>query len=353
MTRIALDRYIYEDNYPAFKSATDEKDKTARINQAFLNYLASKSLVLNGNEPILTADIGCGPCDTLIKYLTGVPFAAGFDIRATDYIPEYADPERGIAVSNLAAAQANGVLRLSGFSVKAGDAFGGNLLDLVSRSEDRIKPANAFRMVFASHLMYHAETAADVERLIGDAATNLLASGGIAILYHVANMPHTFQEFRARFGSQSSTPSNSDTGAVTIDDPPAQIAHACGKLGLPLHELHFVTDLRFGPLRDADWQNFSDPLTYDRLAERNPDAYEDLKRLYFMVQRAPLEFANDNSGTGLAAFNEQIRPVIEKNRGVLPLAERMQVFSRADAPRNLTRAIAEGLAAVQSPVLRH
>src|SRR5215469_10429204 len=193
MTRIALDQYIYEGIYPAFKSATDEKEKTARINQAFLNYLASESLVLTGNEPILTADIGSGPCDTLIKYLTSVPFAAGFEIRATDYIPEYADPERGIARSNLAAAQANGILRLSGFSVKAGNAFGGNLLDLVSRSEDRVKPANAFRLVFVSHLMYHAETAADVERLIADAATNLLASGGIAILYHVANMPHTFQ----------------------------------------------------------------------------------------------------------------------------------------------------------------
>jgi hypothetical protein len=111
--------------------------------------------------------------------------------------------------------------------------------------------------------------------------------------------------------------------------------------------------LRFGPLRDGEWQSFSDPLTYDRLAECNRGAYEDLKRLYFVVQRAPLEFACDNSATGLSAFIKQIRPVIEKNRGVLPLAERMQVFGRTDAPHNLTGAIDEALAAANLPVPHH
>src|SRR5216683_3947613 len=347
MKRIALDRYVYEDIYPAFKAATDEKEKTARINQAFLNYLARKSLVLTGNEPVLTAYIGSGPCDTLIKYLTGVIFAAGFDVRATDYIPEYADPELGIALRNLAAARADGTLRLAGFSVKLGNAFGGNLLDLLSCSNDRVKPANAFRLVFASHLMYHAERTADVERLIFDVGANLLANDGLAILYHLANTPGTFQEFRARFGSQSGRPSNSDTGAVTIDDPPAQITSACGELRLPLFELQFVTDLRFGPLSDNEWQSFEAPLTYDHVAERNPGAYEDLKRLYFVVQRAPLEFASDHSANGLSAFIKQIRPVIEKNRGVLPLAERMQVFNRADASQNLTAAIPDALAAAR------
>ncbi len=36
--RITLDRYIYEDIYPAFKAATDEKEITAKINRTFLNY---------------------------------------------------------------------------------------------------------------------------------------------------------------------------------------------------------------------------------------------------------------------------------------------------------------------------
>ena len=73
--RIAIDRYSYEEIYPAFKAATDEKAKTARINAAFLNSLADAGIVLTGSDPVAIADIGSGPCDTLVKYLTGVKFA--------------------------------------------------------------------------------------------------------------------------------------------------------------------------------------------------------------------------------------------------------------------------------------
>jgi hypothetical protein len=345
--RIALDRYVYEDIYPAFKAATDEKEKTARINRVFLNSLAAGGVVLTGNEPVMTADIGCGPCDTLVKYLTGVDYAGGFEIRATDYIAEYADSERGVALQTLADAQRSG-LKLAGFSVKAGNAFGGDLLSLLSSPRDRMSPRNRFKLVFASHLVYHAETTAAVKRLIDDVAAILLAPDGAAILYHIANVSETFQEYRARFGSQSGGRSHSDTGAVTIDDPPCQIASACASLGLPLHEIQFTTDLRFGPLTNDEWTSFKDPLTYDRLADRKPAAYEDLKRLYFVVQRAPLEFAGDNSATGLSAFIDQVRPVIEKSGSILPLAERMQVFCRADAPSKLRPVIPEAMAAART-----
>jgi hypothetical protein len=343
-TKISLDRYVYEDIYPAFKAATDEKEKTARINQTFLNFLATRNLVLTGCEPLMTADIGSGPCDTLIKYLTGVEFPGGFTIRATDFIAEYTDSARGIALRNLAAAQASGTLKLAGFSVKSGNAFGGKLLDLLSSPDDRVEPRHAFKMIFISHLLYHAEASSDVDTLIADVAENLLASDGIVILYHVANSAQTFQEFRARFGSNAGGCSTSDTGAVTIDDPPTEIARACRQLGLPLYDLPFTTNLYFGPLGQDEWTSFKAPATYDALAERNTDAYEDLKKLYFVVQRAPLEFASDLSTTGLSPFIEEIRPVIAENRGVLPLAERMQVLSRAEVPTRLGEAIAEALA---------
>jgi hypothetical protein len=345
--KIALDHYIYEDIYPAFKAATDEKEKTARINQAFLNFLVARNL-LAGSEPLMTADIGSGPCDTVIKYLTGVRFTGGLIIRATDFIPEYADSARGTAVRNLLAVQTNGALKLVGFSVKAGDAFAGNLLGLLSSPEDHVEPRQAFRLVFVSHLLYHAEGASDVDCLIADVAENLLASDGIVILYHLARAAGTFQEFRARFGSNSGGRSTSDTGAVTIDDPPAEIDRACRRLGLPLRDLRFTTDLRFGPLGDDEWTSFKAPVTYEALAERNPDAYEDLKKLYFVVQRAPLEFASDRSATGLSEFISKIRPVIEENRGVLPLAERMQVFCRTDVPARFSETISEALAACVS-----
>ena len=44
-TRIALDNYVYEDIYPAFKATTDEKAITANISQAFLNNLVQQEMV--------------------------------------------------------------------------------------------------------------------------------------------------------------------------------------------------------------------------------------------------------------------------------------------------------------------
>ncbi len=46
--RLTLDRYVYEDIYPAFKEATDEKEITAKLSRDFLNYLAQRNLILAG-----------------------------------------------------------------------------------------------------------------------------------------------------------------------------------------------------------------------------------------------------------------------------------------------------------------
>jgi len=336
---------VYEDIYPAFKAATDEKEITANINRAFLNYMAERNLVFTGNTPAAVADIGCGPCDTLIKYLTGVSVPQGFIVRATDYLARYADAERGEAHQTLAAAQAENSLKLTSFSVRAGDAFGGKLLDLLSGPQDGAKMRRAFHLVFASHVVYHAESPADVQRLLVDVANDVLTRDGVCVLYHVAYAPGTFQEFRARFGSEAGARAGSNTGAVTIDDPPAPIRAACAANRLPLYEIEFVTRLRFGLLRDDEWRIFKDPQLYDALAESNSGACEDLKRLYFIVQRAPLEFAADPSPKGLHAFLDEIRTVIEANDGALPSVERMQVFTRADAPPIMGEVIPEALAA--------
>jgi hypothetical protein len=50
-SRITLDRYVYEDIYPVFKAATDEKEICADIVHAFLNDLASRRFVLKGDAP--------------------------------------------------------------------------------------------------------------------------------------------------------------------------------------------------------------------------------------------------------------------------------------------------------------
>ena len=188
---ITIDTYRYEEIYPSFKAATDEKEKTARINAGFLNRLADDGVVLTGNDPISIADIGSGPCDTLVKYLTGVKFDPGFKVRATDYSIEYTDERNGEALATLAAAKSAGTLKLVDFSARAGDSFAGHLLDLLGSHHAPARP-HEFGIVFASHVLYHCETAGSTERLIEDVSRNVLADDGICILYHLAKVPLQF-----------------------------------------------------------------------------------------------------------------------------------------------------------------
>jgi hypothetical protein len=342
---ITIDTYRYEEIYPSFKAATDEKEKTARINAAFLNRLADENLVLSGNDPISVADIGSGPCDTLVKYLTGVKFDPGFKVRATDYSIEYTDEHNGEALVTLAAAKSAGTLRLVDFSARAGDSFAGHLIDLLGSHDSRARPRE-FRIVFASHVLYHCETPGSTERLIEDVTQNVIADDGICILYHLAKVPRAFQDFRARYGSNTAAAAHSNTPAVAIDDPPAKVAEVCTARGIPCLRMDFTADLRFAMPDEKIWSYFRDPQRYEQLCQDNPAAAEDLKRLMFITQRAPLEFAADHSPTGLSAYLDDIGNVLKHNAGILKLAESMQVIYRPGASSDFGKRIGAALSAV-------
>jgi hypothetical protein len=85
---ITLAEYRYEEIYPSFKAGTDEKEITADLNRRFIRSLMQRRPV--GNLPLKVADIGCGPCDTILMYLQGLDFVPGFIICATDFSAEYA-----------------------------------------------------------------------------------------------------------------------------------------------------------------------------------------------------------------------------------------------------------------------
>jgi hypothetical protein len=336
---ITIDSYRYEEIYPSFKAATDEKEKTARINAAFMNSLGDAGVVLTGEVPVTIADIGCGPCDTLVKYLTGVKFAPGFRIRATDYSAEYADERTGESLATLAAAHAAGTIKLADFSARAGDSFAGHLLELLG-SRNSAARAREFRVVFASHVLYHCEHPGSAERLIDDVTRNVLADEGIFILYHLAQVPWSFQDFRARYGSNSADVARSNTPAVAIDDPPAKVAEVCSARGVPCLGMDFTADLRFAIPDEKVWNLYRDPQKYAQLPA---DAAQDLSRLMFITQRAPIEFAADHSSTGLSAYLDEIGDVILRNGGILKLAEAMQVIYRPGAPVDLGKPIAAAL----------
>jgi len=343
---ITIDSYRYEEIYPSFKAATDEKAKTARINATFLNNLADARVVLTGSDPVTVADIGCGPCDTLVKYLTGVKFDPGYKIRATDYNPAYADQRNGEALATLAAAQSAGTLRVVDFSTHAGDAFAGHLLELLG-SRNSAARSREFRIVFASHVLYHCESPGSAERLIEDMTQNLVSDEGICILYHLSKSPLTFQDFRARYGSNSADAAHSNTPAVAIDDPPTRVAGICAARGIPCLGVGFTADLKFSLPDERIWNYFRDPRRYAELCTLYPEDAEDLKRLMFLTQRAPNEFAADRSTTGLSAYLDEIGNVLKRNSGILKLAETMQVIYRPGAPAEFAKRINTALSATR------
>jgi hypothetical protein len=328
---ITITEYRYEEIYPSFKAATDEKHITARINAAFLRGLIRRGLIGASGRPLIVADIGCGPCDTILMYLVDAQYAPGYRIRATDFSSEYADPARGKAVLSLADAQRNKQVPIVDFSVAQGDAFAGNLLQLVSDAGDA-DARNSFDLVFASHMLYHCDGLESLRVMVNDVVTNLLKDDGIFLLYHAVAPPGTFIYLRSKFGRHGATLEHSDTPAPNIGDPAMCVAEYCADQGLPCLELNFGSRMHMRGLTEAHWQTFRDPQHYARLVRDDPAAAENLKRLMFITQRAPLEFAADRSPLGLDAYLAEARSIIEANGGEMPLAERLQVVCRPGLP---------------------
>ena len=89
-----------------------------------------------------------------------------------------------------------------------------------------------------------------------------LADDGICILYHLAKVPLSFQDFRARYGSNSAAAAHSNTPAVAIDDPPAKVAEVCAAQGVPCLRMDFTADLRFAIPDEKIWNYFRAPEKY-------------------------------------------------------------------------------------------
>ena len=334
---INIEQYHYEEIYPSFKAGTDEKELTANLNRRFLRRLLADGIPAS-KRPLKVGDIGCGPCDTILMYLDRLDYAPGFRIRATDFNLEYAHPQNGKAVLALREAQHAGRIPIVDFSVRDGDAFAGRLLELLSAAGDG-DSRNSFDLVFASHMLYHAGAEALVHVMLNDVLTNLLNESGILILYHAAPDPGSLIDFRARYGRRSLALEASDTPAVNVGDPTATVADYCANQQPPYLVLKFETKLFMPGLTDDHWRLFREPRRYAELANNDPVACENLRRLMFVTQRAPLEFAADPSPSGLTAYLREVRGVIERNGGYLGLSERLQVVCRRDAPARIVTSL--------------
>lgn len=333
--------YLYDEGYyDSFKARTNEKILTGMIQGLFNSALERRGLVFHSKESRIF-DMGSGPCDTsLLHYLSSgfqskkitvlatdenAQYVGGWDLATGKHTP-YLESD---AYGNFQIAQRE--LRARGieldFRSSQADAFNGRSIANVSVNDD-ISP-NSFDLAFLSHLFYHVapkDGLSSEQRLdlaLSDVTQNVLKNDGVAVAYHVARGEagddYSFQFFRDTFGSKSGGAAHhSNTDAMDTKDPATQIEKSCARQGITCRTLKFDTKLRFsealfdgfGKIKGEVREIFKNPVRYHELPDSSA-LYEDLKSLYFIVQRAAHELARDQSGTGLETFMEEALSAIQ------------------------------------------
>lgn len=343
-----IDTYIYAEHYEYFKGATDEKICAAMITEALADQLRDQRLMSHPSQrSIPVVDIGSGPADNIQMYLKGVGHPGGFELCVIDQNPAYTGP-KGVAHSNLRKARN---LLAGAPSVIHADAFDGKLITHLQT------PPHYFSLAFLSHLLYHADTIS-LRIMLLDVSKNVLTPEGVGILFHLETRQESFQYFRRKYGRRpmaSDKAQRSDTPAVEIGNPPEAVEHICNQLNIPCYTCSYINRYYFGPMEQSYWKMFQHPEKYCEITDQT--ARENLHKLYFIVQRAPLEFAADQrEESGLSAFLEEVRNVLEsapsqgKQQGsFLELGETLQLIGSTQASEETwekLHMVADGMRAV-------
>jgi len=353
--------YLYDEGYyDSFKARTDEKILTGMIQCLFNRALVRQGLVFHKDKSNVF-DMGSGPCDTsLLHYLSSGFQTAKIVVKAVDENAKYVggiDLVTGKrttylesdAYKNFQTAQKEFRARGIELDLRScqGDAFNGQSVANVSIDND-ITPSS-FDLAFLSHLFYHVapkdglSSEQRLDNALNDVARNVLKKEGVAVAYHVAvggiDDDYSFQFFRDNFGSSSSNAArHSNTDAMDIKDPATKIENSCAKQGITCSTLRFDTKLRFskqlfdnsGKVKADVKDIFKNTARYKELLE-SPELYEDLKSIYFIVQRSADEMAADKSVTGLDNLMNKILDAIQntsdKHGHYLITHEKMQLIT--------------------------
>jgi hypothetical protein len=343
----STNEYKYIEHYDHFKRDTDEKLCAAMVAKILADKLRENGLVYHmPKQPIAVVDIGSGPADSIQLYLKGANHPGGFEIHVIDQNREYTGPD-GAAHKSLRNARD---LIIGDLNVVNGNAFDGNLTKNL-----KTRP-HYFPLAFLSHVLYHTDRE-HLSTLLQDVSNNVLTKEGIGILFHLEGKQDSFQYFRHKYGrkyTQTAGVASSDTPAMEVDNPSEAVEEACKQLNIPCHTSHYTNRYYFMPMEDRYWEMFKHPERYSEIT--NKAARNNLHKLYFIVQRAPTEFATDHCGeSGLSAFIGEVRKVIANVPGkcaqggsFMELAETVQLIGSAqadDETREKLKAVSDAIQA--------
>lgn len=148
--------------------------------------------------------------------------------------------------------------------------------------------------------------------LLQDVSEHVLTMEGVGILFHLEAKQDTFQYFRRKYGKQQSVVgslASGDPPVMDIDNPPEAVERVCHHLNIPCYTSTYTNHCYFAPMKDIYWELFQCPERYSEITDKA--ARDNLHKLYFIVQRAPAEFAADACDeTRLDTFLEEVRNVL-------------------------------------------
>lgn len=298
----STDKYIYVEHYEYYKRDCNEKICAALVAQNVGEKLRDYGLGYQTPQQVFpVVDIGSGPADSIIMYLDALKHWGRFDLHVIDQNPAYTGPH-GAAHQNLSTARA---LLAGEPNVVHANAFDGNLIRHL-----RTK-ANIFHLAFLSHVLYHTDME-HLRLLLQDVSKYVLIMEGVGILFHLEAKQDTFQYFRRKYGKQQTVVgslASGDTPMMDIDNPPEAVERVCHHLNIPCYTSSYTNHYYFAPMEDIYWELFKFPERYSEITDKA--ARDNLHKLYFIVQRAPTEFATDaRDETRLDTFLEEVRNVL-------------------------------------------
>lgn len=286
--------FDYNSAFAAFLKATDQKYHTAKMIGAFASKLQKKEVLLDSEEILKVADLGCADGTTCLGYLNQIDYSAGFDYLGFDINDKFLEEAEAI-LSNIAVIKKHRLIK--------NDVLSGKLSSYPSVSQ------NSIDLIFVSHLAYYLKDEESGKNFVND-ILNLLNDKGVAVFLH-EDSTYYFRSTYNRCYKNSSAPSLLKNSVSDLLKIPGQF-----------NEMSFTSKLHFAEMNEELWHAAKNPSLYKNFAHI-PSFVDNLNKFSFIVQCDLSKLAYEES---LANFLDEMKLKLESNNYNFNLVTSMQVL---------------------------
>ncbi|EDV24837.1 uncharacterized protein TRIADDRAFT_56143 [Trichoplax adhaerens] len=372
-----IENYHYDVSFLSFERNSNIPEITWKVMQLLLKAFEEKSILFKGDQTIKLAEIGCGPGERTIGYFRGLHFKSGFDIRATDINTTFTGQNdyqfaacnndgstaatkelneitnnAGLAVKAFLQAISSQTMPIKSFSIKRGNSFKDNLLNLLAWNSDHAEAERkTFSMAFICHCLYYVfdESVPEdsFQQIFRSLANDILSDNGIAIFCHSIPKPDSCMALQWKFKNQYITNTNPTTEEYEKNALDCIIKRCCQNYNLPCYKVEFPTKIYFSQAFLNQQDIARDISRYDELSQ---DTIDNIQRLLLIPRRSLKELYMDQSDIGLNSLFDTVLPIIKQHGGI-PEYDALQIVLSQHASPQLRKDVESIVEQLNSDVL--